>query len=248
MASLGLLYTTLANGEDRILVPNNVVLSGAVVPLREPSGVDMRARLDARVKPSEVEERIEDAVSVRTRTDPRIDLEEFVDGEIIVRVRATPVRSEDGSALADEVVAALDAGIPPTRMGRRPAWRLPRGFKGRTQDKPLGELVQDLSRQTSTLIRQEMRLAQAELTEKGRHASKGAGMFGGAGRRCAVRRRGAGGRGRSRPRDRARAMDRGRRDRPRATARGGHPRPHRQEGAGRGRAAKARARNRKRAA
>lgn len=49
------------------------------------------------------------------------------------------------------------------------------------QDKPLGELVQDLSRQTSTLIRQEMRLAQAELAEKGKHASKGAGMFGGAG-------------------------------------------------------------------
>lgn len=48
-------------------------------------------------------------------------------------------------------------------------------------DRSLGELVQDLSRQTSTLIRQEMRLAQAELTEKGRHASKGAGMFGGAG-------------------------------------------------------------------
>jgi hypothetical protein len=48
-------------------------------------------------------------------------------------------------------------------------------------DKPLGELVQDLSRQTSTLIRQEMRLAQAELAEKGKHAGKGAGMFGGAG-------------------------------------------------------------------
>ena len=54
---------------------------------------------------------------------------------------------------------------------------------GRTteDDRPLGELVQDLSRQTSTLIRQEMRLAQAELAEKGRHAGKGAGMFGGAG-------------------------------------------------------------------
>lgn len=51
----------------------------------------------------------------------------------------------------------------------------------RTDDKPLGELVQDLSRQTSTLIRQEMRLAQTELAEKGRHAGKGAGMFGGAG-------------------------------------------------------------------
>jgi hypothetical protein len=48
-------------------------------------------------------------------------------------------------------------------------------------DRPLGELVQDLSRQTSTLIRQEMRLAQAELAEKGKHAGKGAGMFGGAG-------------------------------------------------------------------
>ena len=51
----------------------------------------------------------------------------------------------------------------------------------RADDKPLGELVQDLSRQTSSLIRQEMRLAQAELAEKGKHAGKGAGMFGGAG-------------------------------------------------------------------
>jgi hypothetical protein len=54
-------------------------------------------------------------------------------------------------------------------------------FRRTEQDKPLGELVQDLSRQTSTLIRQEMRLAQAELTEKGRHAGRGAGIFGGAG-------------------------------------------------------------------
>jgi membrane protein len=54
-------------------------------------------------------------------------------------------------------------------------------FTRTDQDKPLGELVQDLSRQTSTLIRQEMRLAQAELAEKGRHAGRGAGMFGGAG-------------------------------------------------------------------
>jgi small conductance mechanosensitive channel len=108
VASLGLLYTTLANGEDRILVPNNVVLSGAVVPLREPSGVDLRARLDAEVKPSQVEQCIEHGVTVATRNEPQIDLEEFVNGEIIVRVRATPVRGEDGSALADEVLAALD--------------------------------------------------------------------------------------------------------------------------------------------
>jgi membrane protein len=49
------------------------------------------------------------------------------------------------------------------------------------RDPSTRELVQDLSRQTSTLIRQEMRLAQVELAEKGRHAGKGAGMFGGAG-------------------------------------------------------------------
>jgi putative superfamily III holin-X len=54
-------------------------------------------------------------------------------------------------------------------------------FRRSPEERPLGELVQDLSRQTSTLIRQEMRLAQAELAEKGRHAGKGAGMFGGAG-------------------------------------------------------------------
>jgi hypothetical protein len=54
-------------------------------------------------------------------------------------------------------------------------------FPRSAEERPLGELVQDLSRQTSTLIRQEMRLAQAELAEKGTHAGKGAGMFGGAG-------------------------------------------------------------------
>jgi membrane protein len=54
-------------------------------------------------------------------------------------------------------------------------------FERTNSDKSVGALVQELSQQTSTLIRQEMRLAQAELTEKGRHAGKGAGMFGGAG-------------------------------------------------------------------
>jgi uncharacterized membrane protein YqjE len=48
-------------------------------------------------------------------------------------------------------------------------------------DRSAGELVQQLSEQTSTLIRQELRLATAELQEKGKHAGVGAGMFGGAG-------------------------------------------------------------------
>jgi uncharacterized membrane protein YqjE len=48
-------------------------------------------------------------------------------------------------------------------------------------ERSVGELVQQLSSQTSALIRQEMRLAQAELQEKGKRAGLGAGMFGGAG-------------------------------------------------------------------
>src|SRR5262249_20660374 len=55
VSSLGLLYTTLARGGDHIMVPNNVVLSAAVVPLREPASVDLRARLRPDVRPSDVQ-------------------------------------------------------------------------------------------------------------------------------------------------------------------------------------------------
>jgi uncharacterized membrane protein YqjE len=48
-------------------------------------------------------------------------------------------------------------------------------------DTSVGALVQELSRQTATLVRQEMRLAQAELQEKGKRAGMGAGMLGSAG-------------------------------------------------------------------
>src|SRR3954451_4207183 len=43
------------------------------------------------------------------------------------------------------------------------------------------ELVRQLSDQTSTLIRDEMALVKAEISEKGKKAGIGAGMFGGAG-------------------------------------------------------------------
>jgi uncharacterized membrane protein YqjE len=45
----------------------------------------------------------------------------------------------------------------------------------------LGALAHDLSQQIPDLIRSEMRLAQAELTEKGKRAGIGLGMFGVAG-------------------------------------------------------------------
>jgi uncharacterized membrane protein YqjE len=49
------------------------------------------------------------------------------------------------------------------------------------EDPTLGALVHDLTQQMSTLVRDEMRLAQAEMTEKGKKAGLGLGLFGGAG-------------------------------------------------------------------
>jgi uncharacterized membrane protein YqjE len=48
------------------------------------------------------------------------------------------------------------------------------------RDRPIGELVKDLSSQTSTLVRQEIELAKAELQQQGKIAGKGAGMLGAA--------------------------------------------------------------------
>jgi uncharacterized membrane protein YqjE len=49
------------------------------------------------------------------------------------------------------------------------------------KERSIGELLTQLSQETTTLVRQELELAKAELTEKGKEAGKGAGMFGGAG-------------------------------------------------------------------
>jgi MFS family permease len=49
------------------------------------------------------------------------------------------------------------------------------------REQGLGELVKALATETSTLVKQEIDLAKAEMTEKGKRAGKGAGMFGAAG-------------------------------------------------------------------
>jgi uncharacterized membrane protein YqjE len=48
-----------------------------------------------------------------------------------------------------------------------------------TREQSIGELVKDLANQTSTLVRQEIDLAKAEMTERGKRAGKGAGMLAG---------------------------------------------------------------------
>jgi small conductance mechanosensitive channel len=107
VSSLGLLYTVLAAGEDRIMVPNSQVLSAVVIPRREPAAVDLRARLPHRIPPSEVQAAIDKAVSVQTRSGTHIGLEEFDGDEVVVRIEATPERATDGPRLADEILAAV---------------------------------------------------------------------------------------------------------------------------------------------
>jgi small conductance mechanosensitive channel len=114
VSSLGLLYVTLSSGEDRIMLPNSVTLNSAVIPLREPDAVNMRARLPRGTKPSDVQRAIEDALTVPTRDAPHIELEEFDGDEVIVRILATPEKPTDGRGLADEVLAAVD------RVGANP--------------------------------------------------------------------------------------------------------------------------------
>jgi uncharacterized membrane protein YqjE len=49
------------------------------------------------------------------------------------------------------------------------------------RERPTGDLLKQLTDQTTTLVKQEIELAKLELQEKGKKAGVGAGMFGGAG-------------------------------------------------------------------
>jgi small conductance mechanosensitive channel len=107
VSSLGLFYTTLSQGADRLMVPNNVLLSLVVVPLREPDKIDVRVRFPMQTSPKQVEDRLLQSITVPTRYKPSVSLEELDADGVVFRVNATPLRPEDGSKLADEVLEAL---------------------------------------------------------------------------------------------------------------------------------------------
>jgi len=110
VSSLGLFYTTFASGDDPIMVPNSVVLSVAVVPLREPEGVDVRARLRPGITPTDVEKHLRESITIPMRGGPRVTLEELDGDEVVVRIAATPQAPDDGPRLAGAVLAAT-AGL-----------------------------------------------------------------------------------------------------------------------------------------
>ena len=109
VSSLGLLYTTLTAGADQIMIPNNVVLAAAVVPLREPDSVDVKVRLTSGVRPSQVQAILDQEISTATRSGASVLLEEVDGDDVVVRIQATPELSDEGAKLADEIMVALSS-------------------------------------------------------------------------------------------------------------------------------------------
>jgi small conductance mechanosensitive channel len=121
VSSLGLLYTVLASGDDLIMVPNAVVLNVAIVPLKEPAGVDLRARLRPGVTPVDIQRLLDETVQTPVRDRPRITLEELDGDEVVVRIVAIPERASDGPKLASEVLAAVARETAHASNGSRSA-------------------------------------------------------------------------------------------------------------------------------
>ena len=107
VGNLGLFYTTLVSGADRIMLPNNVLLQSAIIPLREPERVELRARFDAETTPREVQSLLEDEISVPLRYPPHIGVEEFDRDDVVVKIVSTPQNPADGAKLAEEVLAGV---------------------------------------------------------------------------------------------------------------------------------------------
>jgi small conductance mechanosensitive channel len=112
VSTQGLLYTTFVTGADSIMIPNSVVLNLAVLPLREPEAVDMRARLRAGMTPGDLQELLEASLSTRLREPPRITLEELDGDAVVVRIVATPARAPEGRQLASELLAVVSEQAP----------------------------------------------------------------------------------------------------------------------------------------
>jgi len=109
VSSLGLLYTTLSRGGERVMIPNTQVLAAVVVPLREPDGVDVRVRLTSGVRPSQVQAILDQEISTATRSGTSVLLEEVDGDDVVVRVQATPEIPDEGAKLADEIMLALSS-------------------------------------------------------------------------------------------------------------------------------------------
>jgi small conductance mechanosensitive channel len=107
VGSLGLFYTTLVSGADRILVPNNTVVQLAIVPLREPERVELRARFPAETTPSQVQRLLDKAITVPLRYRPHVAVEELDRDQVVVKIISTPQDPTDGAKLTAEIMGGV---------------------------------------------------------------------------------------------------------------------------------------------
>ncbi len=107
VSSLGLFYTTLSSGGDRTLIPNNVIMMLAVIPISEPERVELKATFNADVTPQKLQRMIEKAATVPLRNLPHVRLEELSGDEVTVTITAVPLNPADGPRLASDVLEAV---------------------------------------------------------------------------------------------------------------------------------------------
>lgn len=105
VSSLGLFHTSILDGKDRIMVPNNVLLNLAIIPLREPKGIDVKARFDSHTSPRVVQKMLRQAITVPTLREPQIWLEEIDRDDVVLQISATPVNPDDGALLAEQILS-----------------------------------------------------------------------------------------------------------------------------------------------
>jgi len=109
VSSLGLLYTTLVRGQDVVMIPNTMVLSSVVVPVREPDAVDVTVRLHSGIRATAIQAILDQGIGTPTRREPRVQLKEIDGDQVVVQILATPEHPSDGAKLADEIMSAITA-------------------------------------------------------------------------------------------------------------------------------------------
>ena len=123
VASLGLLYTTLSRGDERVMIPNTTRPVVDVVPLREPDPVDVKVTLNSGIRPLMCSRSSTPTSPCQRESAPSVLLEEVNGDSVVVRVQgdrlsASPMAhgwrtrsSPHWSASRDEHVA-VDGGAP----------------------------------------------------------------------------------------------------------------------------------------
>jgi small conductance mechanosensitive channel len=109
VASLGLFYTTLLTGGDRILIPNSLLMRTAIMPLTEPDSVEVTARFESiDVTPTSLQRLLGDEITIALHRPPRVELEEVsADDVSIFTIIVDPIRAEDAATLGSEVLLAI---------------------------------------------------------------------------------------------------------------------------------------------